>query len=288
MEAFAFLESVIARDVRPGLERAAALVTGDLERAACHLAASSTPLLIAAGWPADGLEGEGASNLSGPLGAVSLALVSQAADRRVIFIDQPWPPLLPALARAADLEIEVVPADRAEIERRFIHSGLDVAFIGCPDATRIRRHGGSRREVAEVVALLDRLATSHSIGVAHAPSEVGMGRIPIDLLAEAFADADDSRSVAATQELIVAASVHWGVWALTAAVGVVDPDLRQAASHALTPQLINHLVEVATRGETGSHGHDLSGSAPELNGFDWSIHLAMLASISHVLKTRLP
>lgn len=286
MEAFAFLESVIARDVRPGLERVAALVTGDLERAARHLAASSTPLLIATGRPANGLDVECASNLSGPLGAISLALVCQAADRRVIVIDQPWSPLLPELARAADLEIEVVAADGAAIEQRFTHSGLDVAFIGCPDATRIGGYEGSWLEVAELLALLDRLATSHSIGVAHAPSEVGMGRIPIDLLAEVFAD--DSRSVAATQELIVAAPVHWGVWALTAAVGVVDPDLRQAASHALTPQLINHLAEVATRGEAGSHGHDLSGSAPEFDGFDWSIHLAMLASISHVLETRFP
>ena len=294
MQPFAFLESVISRGLGPDdhVGRLAALVTGDLERAARHLAGSTAPVVIVTGPPVATPDGP-VPETDGLLGALSLASTLAASGRAVRFAADPGlAPSLQGLGATTGVDASVVAvAARGDGHGLFPEdSGFDVVCVGRAQGTGSGPGLGSgARSPTGGLAPLDQLVRrgggGRSIAVARGPHDAGMGRIPAALLAEMGPPSPAEGTVAPCDDLIVSGASCWGAWALTAGIGLADTRLVDAATHALTPAFVSAACERAHR--LGARDRTGGDHPARMAGVDWDAHLAMLAAIGHLLDPRL-
>lgn len=286
MDPFAFLESVIVRDVGRGSEHLAESVSGDLKAAAVHLANSADPVTIVTGFPvrtASGVHPE----TDGPIGAVALAQFLLASRAVTLLTDPFVSPLMHALRDHLSLDCQIIEHRSAEdVSEATLALAGDLIFVERPGPSASGLHMNMRgQSISEHIVPLEKAralsAYTWSLGIGDGGNEVGMGRVPRDVLVANVPLGETIGSTSDTDRLIVAAVSNWGAWALISGIATIRPELAFAARVALDPSLATDILRAASvagavDGVTGLVGESVDGIA-------WSTHLQVLAAIETAL-----
>jgi hypothetical protein len=247
------IEAEVHRDVGRGMDAVFAATRGGLWRAVSGLAAAPAPKIgLITGFFVPGGEPP-AAETDGPAGAALLARAFRRSGLTVrIATDSICAAACEVAVRAAGAPD--VPVDALEpgesclsLVETWRAAGIDwviaieragPAMDGVPRNMR----GGA---LTDYVARLDRLFMAgpwRTIGVGDGGNELGMGAVPVGLIAANVPLGDRVACVVPADFLITAGVSHWGAYALLAALGVLRPDWADACRAALDPALDQAVV----------------------------------------------
>ena len=239
------LEDLIARDVGRGIGPLAQAAAGGLGRAAAALA-DARAVSILTGFYIPGANPP-AAETDGPIGTAFLAaaLVGHGVPVRVV-TDQPCAPVVAAAIAAAGLErtvsLDVVALERfaggepleVVLQRHFAAPPSHVVAIercgpGLGDVPRNARG----EDIGAHTAPLERFFTppAYRIAIGDGGNELGMGALPLDLVAAHVANGETVACRVPADALIVAGVSNWGAAALALLLGGPGADHVDGATH---------------------------------------------------------
>lgn len=282
MDPFAFLESVISRDVGPDHDVGRLAVgSGDLKRACRHLAHSSATVVIYVGGPLNP-HAAAMRDVDDPLGAVSLASALSSTGREVtLAAGSRLAPALRDLCAVMEVDARVVSANSHYLLS--MAGSTDLVLVGCRPVSAGRVNCDVRAQdlvvsTASSAGVDQEKGLHRSIAVVRSLHDVGTERVSMSLPAEIEPTTDTQSAATFADDLIVCGASNWGAWALVAGVAELHSDLAAPARAALAPEFVSSVL--GRLADLFGAPHD---EAHRIAGFEWGVHLSMLASISHLL-----
>ena len=278
----AAVEALVCRDVGRQTGELMAATSGSLAAAARSLAGARSVGFITgffvprAAAPAAETDGPGGTAL------LAAALAACGVPARIA-VDTPSAAVVRAAVDAAAQDValdEVTVAGHADIERTI--AAWDAA--GISHAVSIERCGRSQdgrprnmrgADVSAWTAPLEDLFLAGSwarIAVGDGGNEIGMGRLPAELIARTVPNGASIACIVPCDHLIVAGVSNWGAYGLMAGLAVVRPQWRTAIGRFLTAErdrdVTRAMVEKAgaVDGVTARPEATVDGLGPEIHG----------------------
>lgn len=285
---FGLLESICARDTGRGSERLAQFTKGSLQRAAQSIAATpkATVVIITGFFIPEAVPP--AAETDGPLGAAQLAGALTAMDIPVRILtdelcefavstamsasglDAPIDsaPVLPIEARSADQWAQIQARKYASMAPPVIHM-VSIERVG-PSSDGIERNMRAQDIRAHTAPLHEIFSTGlwNTIGIGDGGNELGMGKLPANLIGSTVKHGEKIGCVVSCDELIVAGTSNWGAAALVAALSLIDTARSSQIARYLDPEWV--LAVLARMVETGAAVDGVTKtSALSVDGLDW-------------------
>lgn len=279
---FDAIEAVVCRDVGRKTQALIDASRGGLEQAARALSTAKSVGLITGFYVPRG--DTPAAETDGPVGTALLAAALAACGVPArIAVDVPCEAAVVAAVAAAGggVAIDVVGLDDRAAIREVAESWRAAAVT---HAVAIERCGPSpdgkprnmrAADVSAWTAPLDELFVAHPwvrIGVGDGGNEIGMGRLPVGLIARTVPNGEQISCVTGCDHLVVAGVSNWGAYGLIAALAVARPDWAPTLGRFLTAerdaQVTRATVEQAGAidGVTARREATVDGFGPEVHG----------------------
>ncbi|GAB3188230.1 uncharacterized protein DUF4392 [Micromonospora palomenae] len=289
-QTIAELERTAAREVGRGSERLAVPAAGGLLAAARSLVAAPdaavlTGFYIPAADPP-------AAETDGPIGAVQLAAALRALGGEVRLVtDAPCAPVVAAAlgAAAPDVPLDVAPVQGyddwagtvlpryAALSHLIACERVGPCVDGCPRNMR-------GEDIGAHTAPLDRLyaaGSAYRIGIGDGGNELGMGRLPAELVARVVDRGERIHCVVGCDALLVGGTSNWAAAALVGALALLRPEvpalrdlLRPDWSYAV-------LTEMVTR--AGAVDGVRRRAEVSVDGLDWPAYAEPLTRIAELV-----
>ena len=258
------IERVVGRRVRRDISRLTAAAKGDLAGAARSIAAHEAPHVgIICGFFVRHAEPP-SPETDGLNGMAQLAAgLTEAGMRVTVITDAPCAKAVWAATRALPVavDLEIVNVDDAAV--RGLRSRLEtadhplthlVAIERCSlavDGRPYREHGW---DIADDTAALDLLyedegwtAPWTTIGIGDGGNEIGMGKLPRQILEEDIPNGPLVAARTRADHAIVAGVANWGAYGLLGAVAASRPDLAPRLLEHFTAQFEHEVLEAAVQ-----------------------------------------
>jgi hypothetical protein len=243
---FAAIEAVVCRDVGRKTQPLIDASRGELEAAAAALArATSVGLITGFFVPRDDVA---APETDGPVGTALLAASLVACGVPVrIAVDSPCADVVRAAVHEAGGQVavdEVGVEDRPGLERvAETWRAAGISHVVAIERCGLSRDGRPRNmrgvDVSPWTAPLDDLFTAGPwtrIGVGDGGNELGMGKLPADLIAAAVPNGERIACVTGCDHLVVAGVSNWGAYGLMAALAVLHESWAPTIKKFLTAE----------------------------------------------------
>ncbi|MEU4339121.1 glutamate cyclase domain-containing protein [Micromonospora lupini] len=290
-ETIAALERVAAREVGRGSEALAAPAAGGLLAAARSLAAGAPDAAVFTGFFIPGADPP-AAETDGPLGAVQIAAALRLLGGRCRLVtDQPCAPVVEAAVAAAapGLPVDVAPLRGYEEWAAALlpRYGRLTHLIACErvgPGVDGRPHNMRGEDIGAHTAPLDRLYTAGSayrIGIGDGGNELGMGRLPADLIGRVVASGERIRCVVGADALLVGGTSNWAAAALVGALSLLRPEvpaLRTLLEPAWSSDLLAAIVAA------GAVDGVRRRPALSVDGLDWQAYAEPLTEIAELVR----
>ncbi|MBA2608076.1 MAG: DUF4392 domain-containing protein [Actinobacteria bacterium] len=261
-DVFGDLESIIGRVIRRDISRLTEFARGHLHRAAASLTeVEQQHVGIVAGFfirhanppspETDGLNG---------MGQLAAGLI-EAGMKVTVITDAPCAKAVWAVVDnlPGRVELEIVSVDEAAVRRLrhyletqprpLTHLVAIERVAPGSDGLPHREHGWDMsRETAPLHLLFDEPGWKRpwvTIGIGDGGNEIGMGRLPKDIVERDVPNGSLIGGVTSTDHLIVAGVSNWGAYALLAAAAVLKPGLAPALLKHFTPETEQKLLRAA-------------------------------------------
>ncbi|MGN9805072.1 glutamate cyclase domain-containing protein [Micromonospora sp. L32] len=289
-QTIAELERTAAREVGRGSARLAVPAAGGLLAAARSLAAAPdaavlTGFYIPAADPP-------AAETDGPIGAVQLAAALRALGGEVRLVtDAPCAPVVAAAlgAAAPDVPLDVAPVQGyddwagsalpryAALSHLVACERVGPCLDGCPRNMR-------GEDIGAHTAPLDRLYTAGSayrIGIGDGGNELGMGRLPAELVGRVVDRGERIHCVVGCDALLVGGTSNWAAAALVGALALLRPEV-PALRDLLRPDWsYGVLTEMVTR--AGAVDGVRRRAEVSVDGLDWPAYAEPLTRIAELV-----
>jgi len=280
------IEALIHVDVGRNISALCAAAKGGLYSAATALADALQVGIITGFYVPRGTPP--AAETDGPVGAaLLLAGLARIGIPGRLATDAPCAPACEAALRGAGIGIplDVVPLD----------APLDAAIeawraAGVTHALSIERCGraadGRPRnlvglDIGAHTAPLDDLFLAgpwDTLAIGDGGNEIGMGALPLGLVAADIANGDAIACVTPANHLVVAGVSNWGAYALLAALAVLRPEWRKTLLATLDPELDRQILEVMVQEGPAVDGISRA-QAMTVDNLPLDLHHAKLAAI---------
>ncbi|MEV6368895.1 glutamate cyclase domain-containing protein [Micromonospora musae] len=288
------LARVAAREVGRGSEKLAVPTTGALLAAARSLAGTRaldaavlTGFFIPAADPP-------AAETDGPIGAVQLAAALRALGGRVrLTTDAPCAPVVEAAiaAGAPGVPLDVAPLheyDRwaAEVLPRYRRLTHVIACERVGPARDGRPRNMRGEDIGAHTAALDRLfaaGPAYRIGIGDGGNELGMGRLPAELVATVVDRGESIHCGTSCDALLVGGTSNWAAAALVGALALLRPEV-SALRDLLRPEW-SHEVLRAIVDEAGAVDGVRRRAEPSVDGLDWPAYAEPLEHLAELVAT---
>ena len=288
------IEALIHRDVGRGANALFAAARGGLWGAVSALAATPPQhvgLLTGFFVP----KGEiAAAETDGPAGAALLALAFAriGVPCRVLTDDTCRGACEAALAGAGLVGIAVdsvspdAPLDPVTVSWRAL--GLDwiIAIERCGLGADGRPRNMRGEDVGTYAAPLDHVFSAgpwRTVAIGDGGNEVGMGALPVGLIAASVPLGARIACVTPAEHLIAAGVSHWGAYALIAGLAALRPDWREPFLKCLDPQVDRGILETLVAQGPAVDGVTL-GRTLTIDGIGLEAHHALLGDIVAILR----
>jgi hypothetical protein len=280
------IEALIHRDVGRNVAPLMRSAVGGLAGAA-QVLAGARGVGIMTGFFVPGGEVP-AAETDGPAGAALLALAFSRAGLAVrLLTDPPCAQACRVALRAAGAS--AVPVDvmgeAASIIATWRSAGIDAALAiercGRTSDGTLRNMRGEI--VTDAVPLDDVFLAGpwRRLAIGDGGNEIGMARLPLDLIASHVAHGATIACVTPADHLVMAGVSHWGAWALLAALAVSRPDWSERLVAILDESLDQSIVEAMVRDGPAVDGLTRRRMAT-IDGLALTTHHALLAEIRAV------
>ncbi|MBQ1017448.1 DUF4392 domain-containing protein [Micromonospora sp. D93] len=290
-ETIAELERVAAREVGRGSEALAEPAAGGLLAAARSLAAGAPDAAVFTGFFIPGAEPP-AAETDGPLGAVQIAAaLRQLGGRCRLVTDEPCAPVVEVAAAVAapGLPVDVAPLRGYDEWAAALlpEYGRLTHLIACERVGpgmdgRPRNMRGD--DIGAHTAPLDRLYTSGSayrIGIGDGGNELGMGRLPADLIGRVVASGERIRCVVGADALLVGGTSNWAAAALVGALSLLRPEVPELRT-LLEPAWSYDLLTAIVR--AGAVDGVRRRPTLSVDGLDWPAYAEPLTRIAELVR----
>ena len=272
----AAIESIVCRDVGRATQQLIEATRGELAAAAESLAQASSVGLITGFFVPRG--DVAAPETDGPVGAALLA--AALADCGVpvrIAVDAPCAAAVHAAVDSAggkNVGVDEVSDVGATVEawkRARLSHVVSIERCGRSADGKPRNMRGV--DVSSWTLPLDDLFLGESwtkIAVGDGGNEIGMGKLPVGLIAQGVPNGGSIACVTTCDHLIVAGVSNWGAYGLMAALAVVRPEWRRKIAKFLTAERDRSV----TRAVVAAGGVDgvTARREPTVDGFGPDVH----------------
>lgn len=291
-ETIAELEQVAATEVGRGSAKLAVASAGGLLAAARSIAGHPAPdAAVLTGFFIPAADPP-AAETDGPIGSVQVAAALRALGGRARLVtDDPCAPVVTAALAAAapEVPLEVAPLkgydawadDAAQRYARLSHL-IACERVGPSADGRPRNMRGE--DIGAHTAPLDRLYTAGSgfrIGIGDGGNELGMGRLPAELVGRVVDRGERIRCVVGCDALLVGGTSNWAVAALVGALAVLRPDV-PALRELLRPEW-SYDVLTAIVLHAGAVDGVRRRAELSVDGLDWPAYAEPLARIAELV-----
>ncbi|MFE9690764.1 glutamate cyclase domain-containing protein [Micromonospora sp. NPDC005806] len=291
-EAVAELARVAARDVGRGSEALAVPAAGGLLTAARSLAGRPAPdAAVLTGFFIPAAEPP-AAETDGPIGAVQLAAALRALGGQVRLVtDAPCAPVVAAAiaAGAPGVPLEVAPLRgyddwAAGVLPRYARLSHVIACerVGPGADGRPRNMRGD--DIGGHTAPLERLFTAgpaFRVGIGDGGNELGMGRLPAELVERVVDRGAEIRCVVGCEALLVGGTSNWAAAALVGALALLRPEvttLRDLLRPEWSAEVLSAIVERA-----GAVDGVRRRAQRTVDGLDWPAYAEPLTRIAELV-----
>ncbi|MET8468079.1 glutamate cyclase domain-containing protein, partial [Micromonospora zamorensis] len=234
-----------------------------------------------------------AAETDGPLGAVQIAAALRLLGGGCRLVtDEPCAPVVEAAVAAAapGLPVDVAPLrGYEEWEAALLPEyGRLTHLIACERVGpgvdgRPRNMRGE--DIGAHTAPLDRLYTSGSafrVGIGDGGNELGMGRLPAELIGRVVASGERIRCVVGADALLVGGTSNWAAAALVGALSLLRPDV-PALRTLLEPAWSYDLLAAIVR--AGAVDGVRRRPTLSVDGLDWPAYAEPLTRIAELVRT---
>lgn len=292
----AALEALVCRDVGRQTQALIDASRGGLAAAAESLATATSVGFITGFYVPRGETP--AAETDGPVGTALLAAGLAACGLPVrIAVDEPCARVVHAAVAAASppgaarkVAIDIVALNDAAGVARVSESWKQA---GLSHAVAIERCGRSRdgkprnmrgADVSAWTVPLDDLFLAGPwarIGVGDGGNEIGMGRLPVDVIARAVPNGAEIACVTPCDHLVVAGVSNWGAYGLIAAIALVRPDWAPILDGFLTAER-DAAVTRATVEKAGAIDGVTARREATVDGFGAEVHAALVDDLRRI------
>jgi hypothetical protein len=288
------IEAVVCRDVGRKTQPLIDATRGELSAAAQSLAQATSVGLIT-GFFVPRAE-VAAPETDGPVGAALLASGLDACGVPVrIAVDSPCAEVVRAALREAGgnlLVDEVGVQDRPGIERvidswRAAAVSHVVAIERCGPSCDGRPRNMRGVDVSPWTAPLDDLFSAGPwtrIGVGDGGNELGMGKLPVDLIAAAVPNGERIACITGCDHLVVAGVSNWGAYGLMAGLALARPGWSPVLAKYLTAQLDRGVTRAIV--EAGAVDGVSGRRENTVDGFDAEVHATLIDGLRRIAWAR--
>jgi hypothetical protein len=275
------LWALVQRDVgQRGVAGLFAATTADFAPACRALAATPGPISILTGFPIHTPSGI-LQETDGPLGAVFLA-------RALTWLGYDVSLAVPPFAAAALLAAKAHLAAPPPLRHHPINHSAFWVTIECTGPARDGRHYSMRgRDITLPDGHLGQfyplLAQQPAIGIGDGGNEVGMGKLPAEVIAACIPNGKRIACTIATTYLLAAGVSNWGAYALAAGVAAVRGQALPAVWFASAPhrELLRAMVLAGplVDGVTGA-------GTLTVDNVPWPVYAGVLSDVGNWLAAR--
>ena len=279
------LADLAATDTGRGSAALAGAVRADLGVAASSLAADPASVVAAVltGFYIPRADPP-AAETDGPLGACLLALTLAALGGRATLVTDEWcAPVVAATLAAGQAEVGPLPGavdvrvspGPAEIEG--LTHLVSVERVGRTADGSYRNMRGT--DIGDVTGPLDELFLSARvprIAVGDGGNEIGMGRLPAELIADVVDHGELIRCVVDCDQLVVAGTSNWGAHALASAVAHLAGGTVQTA-RLLGEEWSQAVLKAGVA--AGAVDGVTAAPTPSVDGLEWNDYWRVPAQI---------
>ncbi len=126
------------------------------------------------------------------------------------------------------------------------------------------------------------------IGIGDGGNEIGMGKLPSDLIAKHVKNGGKVACVTKCDHLIVCGTSNWGGWMLPAAVGILRPDLRARLLAGVNREVDHRILKVAVeKGKAAAlESFEAQRAFPNMSvdALPWEVHAQKLDELLRVIN----
>ncbi len=285
------IEAIVCRDVGRKTQALIDASRGELGTAAEALAGATSVGLITGFFVPRGETP--AAETDGPVGTALLAAALSACGVPArIAVDAPCEAAVRAAIEAAGggVVVDVVSLDDkagiGRVAQAWQAAGVShaVAIERCGPSPDGRPRNMRGVDVSPWTAPLDQLFTAHDwvrIGVGDGGNEIGMGRLPKNIIAETVPNGAEIACVTGCDHLVVAGVSNWGAYGLIAALAVVRPDWAPTLGRFLTAER-DAAVTRATVENAGAIDGVTALREATVDGFGAEVHAAVVDDLRRI------
>jgi D-glutamate cyclase len=292
-ERLAAIEALVCRDVGRKTEELIRVSKGGLAAAARSLSAATSVGLITGFFvPRDDVA---APETDGPVGTALLAAALSACGVPArIAVDSPCVAAVRAAVQALGEPVavdEIALEDAADIDRvarEWQRGGVThaLAIERCGRSSDGKPRNMRGVDVSPWTAPLDDLFEGgawQKLAVGDGGNEIGMGKLPVGLIARAVPNGATIASVTSCDHLVVAGVSNWGAYGLMAALAVVRPEWRPAIAKFLTAER-DLAVTRATVDRAGAVDGVTARREATVDGFGPEVHGPLIEKLSRIAR----
>jgi hypothetical protein len=290
-DALAAIEALVCRDVGRGTQALIDASRGGVAAAAQALAQGTSIGFITGFFvPRDGVR---APETDGPVGTALLAAALGACGVPVrIAVDSPCAEAVRAAVHETGVDAavdEVGVDDRSGIERvtaawRQAAVSHAVAIERCGFSPDGRPRNMRGVDVSPWTAPLDDLFAAGGwtrIGVGDGGNEIGMGKLPRELIARTVPNGERIACVTSCDHLVVAGVSNWGAYGLMAALAVLREPWSAAVAKFLSAER-DLAVTRAIVAKAGAVDGVTARNEPTVDGFPAEVHGALIDGLRRI------
>ena len=278
------VEALIQRDVGRGVNALFAASRGGLFQAVSALSAAKPRYVgILTGFFVPRADPP-AAETDGPAGAALLALaLSRMGVRCRMLTDTACRSACEAalLGAGLDVPVDAIAPDadlNPTIEAWRVHD-IDwmIAIERCGLSADGRPRNMRGEDVGAFAAPLDHVFTAgpwRTIAIGDGGNEVGMGTLPVGLIAREIPRGATIACVTPAEFLVTAGVSHWGAYGLIAGLAMRDPASRDSLLECLDPDVERRIVAALVRDGPAVDGVTL-GRTVTIDGLDMTTHDGM-------------
>ncbi|MEH1169934.1 glutamate cyclase domain-containing protein [Micromonospora sp. CPCC 205539] len=290
-QTIAELERVAAREVGRGSEALAVPAAGGLLAGGRSLAGPAVPdAAVFTGFFIPGADPP-AAETDGPLGAVQIAAALRLLGGQARLItDEPCAPVVEAAVAAAapGLPVDVAPLTgydewAAALLPRYAQLTHLIACERVGPSVDGRPRNMRGEDIGAHTAPLDQLYTAgdaYRIGIGDGGNELGMGRLPADLVGRVVASGERIRCVVGADALLVGGTSNWAAAALVGTLALLRPDVPELRT-LLAPQWSADLLAAIVR--AGAVDGVRRRPTLSVDGLDWPSYAEPLTRIADLV-----
>ncbi|MBL0900101.1 MAG: DUF4392 domain-containing protein [Reyranella sp.] len=292
-ERLAAIEALVCRDVGRKTEELIRVSKGGLAAAARSLSAATSVGLITGFFVPRG--DVAAPETDGPVGTALLAAALSACGVPArIAVDSPCVAAVRAAVQALGEPAavdEIALEDAADIDRvarEWHRSGVThaLAIERCGRSSDGKPRNMRGVDVSPWTAPLDDLFEGgawQKLAVGDGGNEIGMGKLPVGLIARAVPNGETIACVTSCDHLVVAGVSNWGAYGLMAALAVVRPEWRPAIAKFLTAER-DLAVTRATVDRAGAVDGVTARREATVDGFGPEVHGPLIEKLSRIAR----